>query len=144
MGLTRDRFRRESLAAVGLLGPRDRGFGEDLLYTGRQLVVTRTLAPVGLRFRGEIDAANVDAVREALVAHPNAANLHVDLSGLLFCDVSGIRALVAHAETLDRRRRLVLHGLPEQIEKVLNVVGWSELPGLAFCSCETGVGGSGR
>jgi len=106
------------------------------VYTGRQLIVTRTLAPAGLRFRGEIDASNVDSVTETLAAHSHAADLHVDLSALLFCDVSGIRALVAHAETLDGKHRLMLHGLPEQIEKVLDVVGWSELPGLAFCNCE--------
>jgi len=108
------------------------------VYTGRQLIVTRTLAPAGLRFQGEIDASNVDSVTEILAAGSNGGDLHVDLGGLLFCDVSGIRALVAHAETLDRQHRLVLHGLPEQIEKVLDVVGWSELPGLVFCNCDMG------
>lgn len=101
-------------------------------------MVTRTLAPPGLRFQGEIDASNVGAVRDALVTQSPATDLHLDLTGLLFCDVSGVRALVAQAETRDCRHRLVLHGLPAQIEKVLNVVGWSELPGLAFCSCEAG------
>lgn len=127
MGLTHNRIARGS-----------RGFGEDLIYTGRQLTVTRTQAPAGLRLSGEIDVSNVDSVTETLAAHSNGADLHVDLSGLLFCDVSGIRALVSHAETLDGQHRLVLHGLPEQIEKVLDVVGWSELPGLAFCNCDMG------
>jgi anti-anti-sigma factor len=136
VGLPHNRFQRESLVAVGLAGVLDRGFGEDLLYTGRQLAVTRTLAPAGLRFSGEIDATNVDVVTDTLAAHQNGGDLHVDLSRLLFCDVSGIRALVAHAEALEGKHRLVLHGLPEPIEKVLNVVGWSELPGLAFCNCE--------
>jgi anti-anti-sigma factor len=106
------------------------------LYTGRQLAVTRTHAPAGLRFAGEIDESNVGALTEALADNSDGARLHVDLSPLLFCDVSGIRALVAHAETLDADHRLILHGLPEQIEKVLDVLGWSELPGLAFCNCE--------
>jgi anti-anti-sigma factor len=126
----------EGLVAVGLGGAIDRGFGEDLVYTGRQLAVTRTLAPAGLRFSGEIDAANVEIITDTLRSNQNGGDLHVDLSGLLFCDVSGIRALVAHAEALEGKHRLVLHGLPEPIEKVLNVVGWSELPGLAFCNCE--------
>jgi len=106
------------------------------VYTGRQLAVTRTLAPAGLRFSGEIDAANVEIITDTLRSNQNGGDLHVDLSGLLFCDVSGIRALVAHAEALEGKHRLVLHGLPEPIEKVLNVVGWSELPGLAFCNGE--------
>jgi anti-anti-sigma factor len=135
VGLSQDRFPRRSLAAVCLPGALDRGFDEDLPFTARRLVVTRTLAPPGLRFKGEIDASNVGAVREALVTQSQAADLHLDLTGLLFCDVSGIRALVAQAEARDCLHRLVLHGLPAQIEKVLNVVGWSELPGLAFCNC---------
>jgi anti-anti-sigma factor len=138
VGLSQDRFPHHGLAAVGLPEALGRGPDEDLLFTGRQLVVTRTLAPPGLRFRGEIDASNVGAVRQALITQSQVADLHLDLTGLLFCDVSGIRALVAQAETRDIRHRLVLHGLPAQIEKVLNVVGWSELPGLAFCNCQAG------
>ncbi len=99
-------------------------------------MVTRTLAPAGLRFSGEIDESNAEVVSEILAANSSWGDLHIALSRLLFCDVSGIRALVHHAEALPGKHRLVLHGLPEQIEKVLNVVGWSELPGLAFCNCE--------
>jgi anti-anti-sigma factor len=106
------------------------------VYTARQLVVTRTQAPAGLRFAGEIDSSNVETVNDALASYSNGADLHLDLSRLLFCDVSGIRALIAHAQGLDVEHRLVLHGLPEQIERVLEVVGWSELPGLTFCQCE--------
>ncbi|HLZ95993.1 MAG TPA: STAS domain-containing protein [Candidatus Dormibacteraeota bacterium] len=99
-------------------------------------MVTRTLAPVGLRFTGEIDLSNVHAVTEALRACGNSGDLHLDLDFLSFCDISGIRALVAHAERRDDKHRLMLHGLPAQIERVLDVVGWAELPGLAFCNCE--------
>ena len=58
-----------------------------------------------------------------------------DLSGLSFCDISGIRALVDIALELDHGRSLLLHGLPEQLEKVMRVTGWSELPSLALCMC---------
>jgi anti-anti-sigma regulatory factor len=110
--------------------------GEVRLYSGRQLVVTRTQAPDGLRFAGEIDATNVADVDHALRSFHSTGPLHLDLSTLLFCDVSGIRAMVKYAQGLDGDRRLRLHGLPDQIEKVLNIVGWGELPGLEFCSCE--------
>ena len=59
-------------------------------------------------------------------------DLHIDLSYLEFCDVSGIRALVAAAESVSGRRRLVLHGLPPQLRTVMTVVGWTDLPGLAI------------
>ena len=101
------------------------------------VLVTRTAAPAGLRLSGEIDASNVHLVRDALAEFgARGGSLHVDLSELLFCDVSGIRAIVSYAESRDHDRRLVLHGLPAQIEKVMNVVGWSELAGLEFCGCE--------
>lgn len=105
------------------------------LYSGRQLVVTRTQLPRGLRFTGEIDASNVGAVTDALHAYRGVGDLHLDMSWLSFCDVSGIRVLVASAERRDRRNRLILHGLPAQLRRVLDVVGWGELPGLGFCDC---------
>lgn len=69
----------ESLVAVGLRGATERGFGEDLVYTGRQLAVTRTLAPAGLRFSGEIDATNVETITDTLRSNQNGGDLHVDL-----------------------------------------------------------------
>ena len=105
------------------------------MYAGSQLVVTRTSVPPGLRFSGEIDVSNVHAVAEVLDADREPGALHLEMSRLSFCDISGIRALVAHAAHRDRPHRLMLHGLPAQIERVLDVVGWSELPGLAFCNC---------
>lgn len=103
-----------------------------------QVHVTRTAAPDGLRLTGEIDASNAHLVRDALAEFGarRGGSLHIDLSELLFCDVSGIRAIVSYAESLGHDRRLVLHGLPVQIEKVMNAVGWSELAGLEFCGCE--------
>jgi anti-anti-sigma factor len=124
------------LAWAGSVVAPDRLLGEVRLYTGRQLVVTRTEAPDGLRFAGEIDAANAADVEPALRSFHATGTLHLDLSTLLFCDVSGIRAMVSYAQGLDGERRLRLHGLPDQIERVLDVIGWGEMPGLEFCNCE--------
>ena len=99
--------------------------------------VVTTLSPAGLKLTGEIDAANAYLVGWALREHaPASGSMHVDLGELSFCDVSGIREIVSYAETLDGDHRLVLHGVPLQIEKVMNVMGWAELPGLEFCACE--------
>jgi anti-anti-sigma regulatory factor len=105
-------------------------------FAARNLAVSHTASPPGLKLAGEIDVTNVVEVEQALEVHrPLGASLHIDLSELLFCDVSGIRAIVSFAETLPGDRRLLLHGLPAQIEKVMNVVGWSEMAGLEFCTC---------
>ena len=102
-------------------------------YTDRQLVVVATAAPVGLRFMGAVDTSNVEAVRRLLDStlkqHPNV-DVHIDVSGLEFADVSGIRALVSAAQAAEDSRRFVLHGLSPLMARVLDVVGWTDLPAL--------------
>lgn len=102
-------------------------------YQDKQLTVTATARPVGLRFAGAVDTSNVEAVRRVLDTtlkqHPDV-DVHIDVSGLEFADVSGIRALVSAAESAEDSRRFVLHGLPPLMTRVMEVVGWSELPAL--------------
>jgi anti-anti-sigma factor len=103
----------------------------DLVYRDKQLLITRTYAPEGLRISGVIDHYNVDSFARSLNASlEGEGDLHIDLSQLEFCDVSGIRALVAAAEHLNGGRRLVLHGLPVQLQTVMAAVGWTDMPGL--------------
>ncbi len=107
------------------------------MYVDKQLVVTRTAGPAGLRFSGEIDMTNAHAVvRSLTAAFPTEGHPHLDLTGLIFCDISGIRALVDAAEGLGTNRRLLIHGLPEQIQNVIRVTGWSERPSLVLCDCD--------
>ena len=85
--------------------------GDGPLYADKHLVVTRTEMPFGLRFAGEIDISNSDAVGQVLRAiFPDGDSPHLDLSRLSFCDVSGIRALVDAAADLDEGGRLMLDG----------------------------------
>ncbi|MDQ6719953.1 MAG: STAS domain-containing protein [Candidatus Dormibacteraeota bacterium] len=103
------------------------------MYADKQLVIRRTFTPAGLSFTGAIDLFNVDSVAQSLQsALDGVGDLHIDLSRLEFCDVSGIRALVTAAESVGGRRRLVLHGLPPQLRTVMSVVGWTDLPGLVI------------
>jgi anti-anti-sigma regulatory factor len=106
---------------------------DDTLYSDKQLVITRTSTPDGLCITGVIDLFNIDSFVQTLNASlAGAGDLHIDLSRLEFCDVSGIRALVSAAERVAGRRRLVLHGLPLQLRTVMTVVGWADLPGLVI------------
>ncbi len=95
-----------------------------------------TRKPDGLRFAGEIDIANSDAVGASLaLAFPVVGDPHLDVSRLSFCDISGIRAIVQAAGALAPGRRLLLHGLPDQLETVMKVTGWSDLPTFELCHC---------
>lgn len=110
--------------------------GEGPVYADKQLVVTRTEIPPGLRFAGEIDISNSRAVAESLkIAFPQLGDPHLDVSRLSFCDVSGIRAIVDAALDLGDGRQIVLHGLPEPLQVVMRVTGWSSLPNLVLCAC---------
>jgi anti-anti-sigma factor len=112
---------------------RRKRIGHDTVYSDRQLVVRRTLRPSGLVFIGALDNSNVERVAEILAAALNGHSdpeVHIDLTNLEFADVSGIRALVAAAEKADGSHRMILHGLPPLMKKVMGVVGWSDLPTL--------------
>lgn len=111
---------------------------DGIVYADKQLVIKRTSAPDGLCITGVIDLFNVDRFARSLNSSlAGDGDLHIDLGRLEFCDVSGIRVLVAAAERLHGGRRLVLHGLAPQLRTVMAVVGWSELPGLAIGDLES-------
>ena len=111
---------------------------DDPLYADKQLVIRRTSSPYGLLITGVIDLFNIDSFARTLNASlEGEGELHIDLSRLEFCDVSGIRALVSAAERLDGQRRLVLQGLPPQLRTVMTVVGWADLPGLVIDQAES-------
>jgi anti-anti-sigma regulatory factor len=106
------------------------------VYADKQLVVLRTSSPDGISFAGEIDASNSHAVGTSIAAVATSdRDIHVEVSSLLFCDISGIRAFVTAAEGLPKGRRLLLHGMPAQLETVIEVVGWNRIPALVVCKC---------
>ena len=117
----------------------DRFFGADTVFADKQLVVARTLDPVGLCFSGEIDITNRDAVARCVGLFPASDDdVHLDVTELIFCDISGIRAFVEAAEA-PRQGRLLLHGLPELLQTVMRVTGWADLPNLRICHCAGGL-----
>jgi anti-anti-sigma factor len=104
------------------------------VYADSHLVVTRTQEPAGLCFAGEIDSSNAHAVAEFLsTGFAGADDVHLDMSGLSFCDVSGIRFLIEAAEAR-KQGRLMLHGLPNLLQRVMAATGWANLPNLVVVS----------
>ncbi|HET9781060.1 MAG TPA: STAS domain-containing protein [Candidatus Dormibacteraeota bacterium] len=113
------------------------GTHEGPVYADSHLVVTRTERPPGLRFAGEIDISNSDAVAQSIrIALSDVSRSHLDVSGLSFIDVSGIRAFVDAAHDLGEGRQLFLHGLAHQLETVMRVTGWADVPSFFLCECE--------
>jgi anti-anti-sigma regulatory factor len=101
------------------------------LYADTILQIVPTMDPPGLAMVGDIDRSNVAAVANALARmRGHAGDIHLDLSGLLFCDLGGLQAIVRAAQALNAGRRLVLHGIPRQLERALEIVDWAPLPNL--------------
>ena len=90
-----------------------------VVFRDKQLVVTRTFRPDGLRLVGAVDASNVEGVIGVLDSSfdgdASGRELHLDLTRLEFSDVSGIRALVVDPTVY------------EQLVQVLGGVGRSRV-----------------
>ena len=109
------------------------------VYRDGQLLVERTDRPSGFRFVGEMDISNSVAISHALRQSVDGQRyVHLDMRSLVFCDVSGIRALINVANVLGPDRRLLLHGVAPELERAISLVGWADQPGLSFCGCSEG------
>jgi ABC-type transporter Mla MlaB component len=103
------------------------------VYADTILQILPTQDPPGLALVGDVDRSNVAAVARALAGmREQAGDVHLDLSGLLFCDLGGLQAIVGAAQVLNAGRRLVLHGIPRQLERALEIVEWAPLPNLTI------------
>lgn len=105
----------------------------DPLHDDRRLRILRTFQPPGLRVLGVVDVTTAGALT-ATLDHTLATNpdrdLHLDLKGLQFIDVAGVRALVRAAECMPAGRRLVIEQLAPGLRRVFAIVGWDRTPGL--------------
>jgi anti-sigma B factor antagonist len=83
-----------------------------------------------VRLVGELDLGEAEHAQEIAtraLAQSDRGPLILDLSDLVFCDSSGMRALVAIKREASRQDRdLILRGLRPGIRRVLELVGLTE------------------
>ena len=106
-----------------------------LAYDNGVLRITQTAAPSGLAITGEIDEATYPALVTSLQELAEGQEvLQLDLSGVSYCDLAGLRAIVRLAADDGARpaRSLLLLNVPQYIRVVLAITGWDALPGLAL------------
>ena len=88
--------------------------------------------PPGLVLSGEADEAGYEPLVAALAQLPGGdgspAEVHLDLSGLVFCDAAALHAMIAPAE--DGGRTVVLHDPAAPLRALIRIAGWDDLPGL--------------
>lgn len=103
------------------------------------LRIARTNGPPGLIIAGEIDESSYPLLLESLAALDRRDDVHVDLGGVEFCDLAGLRAIVCAAEPggaqcpdAEPAREVVLHAVPARLRKILRILGWDSMRGVAF------------
>ncbi|MFA1547898.1 STAS domain-containing protein [Actinomadura chokoriensis] len=107
-----------------------------------------TFDPPHLAVDGEIDLSTLDTFTSALssVLENSSGDVWVDVEGLNFIDVGGLRALAGAACRLEPQdRRLVLRSVAPHLAKLMDLVGWSRISGLVIVARDETrpAGGSG-
>ncbi|MEU7888008.1 STAS domain-containing protein [Microbispora bryophytorum] len=100
--------------------------------TVRRQRITACADPQGFCIEGDLDRISLPALTLALASMSNSADIHVDLSGLVFIDVGGLRALVTAAALLEGDHSLILRSAPPQTRRLLDLTGWCSAPGLTL------------
>ena len=99
------------------------------------LRITRADGGLGLVIAGEIDESTYPQLVRGLAALNRRGDIHIDLAGVSFCDLAGLRAIVtaAEPETGDSARgHLTLHAVPHRLRRILEILGWDDMPGVGF------------
>ncbi|MFD5769070.1 STAS domain-containing protein [Streptomyces sp. NPDC127049] len=90
---------------------------------------------VSVTVRGALDMECVDRLRiallQAITTGARAAELRVDLTGVTFCDSTGLNELLrAHRRALGEHRRMTVTGISDQVERLMKLTGTCDLFGL--------------
>jgi ABC-type transporter Mla MlaB component len=101
------------------------------------LRITKTGSPPGLAITGDVDEFTYSGLVSALKSVTGAGEIHVDLAGLQYCDLAGLRAIIGLTRLRGHRhfrrsRRVALDEVPPQLGAALRIVGWDTRPGLAL------------
>jgi anti-anti-sigma factor len=109
-------------------GEPDRGSGL-VLDDGTLRITWRSGEPPIMMLAGEVDEASYPGLVAALTgAAAQYDEIHLDLAGLGYCDLAGLRAIVRlaspDAASGGTVKQVVLHHVPDSVRTVLHIVGW--------------------
>ncbi len=110
--------------------PGEPGRGSGLVLDDGTLRITwRSGEPPIMVLAGEVDEASYPGLVAALTgAAAHYDEIHLDLAGLDYCDLAGLRAIVRLASPEAAGggsvKQVVLHRVPDSVRTVLHIVGW--------------------
>ena len=102
------------------------------------LGITFTTQPVTLRLDGLIDESTFGILSRALTRARRSGDfpILVDLAGVEFCDVAGLRAIISLADGRDpgcpATGGITLVHVPSYLVTLLRILGWDATPGLTL------------
>ena len=102
------------------------------------LDITFTTLPVTLRLDGVIDESTFGILTRALTRARGSGEfpILVDLAGVEFCDVAGLRAIISTVDGRDPgcppAGEITLLHLPSYLATLLRILGWDTTPGLTL------------
>ncbi|MDQ1033688.1 anti-anti-sigma factor [Streptomyces sp. V3I8] len=112
---------------------------QEPLHTGSMLRLVPSFrdGQRSLRVVGDVDHHSAQALAAALETTLDwPGDIIVDMSGLQFIDLAGVRALVRAAERLPAGRCLHVVDLAPMLSHVMHVVGWDQVPSLTVTARE--------
>jgi anti-anti-sigma regulatory factor len=99
------------------------------------LGITQAHDQPGLIIVGDVDESGYPLLLQSLAALDHHGDIHIDLGGIEFCDLAGLRAIVCAGrpgEDASPGPQVCLHAVPPRLRKVMQILGWDDRPGLAF------------
>ncbi|HET6354824.1 STAS domain-containing protein [Streptomyces sp.] len=105
--------------------------GAEPLVRTAELRISRIQQPPGLRIEGIVDVHTHRHLSGALDMIASVeGDLQLDVSGLEFLDLGGLRLLIGLARTRKPGDHVELAGLAPHLRNVIALVGWDDTPGL--------------
>jgi ABC-type transporter Mla MlaB component len=110
-----------------------------VLHDDGVLRITQLTGPA-LALAGEIDEDTYQALVAVLAEFAVGDEVRLDLAGVYYCDLAGLRAMVRIARaappgtagTGTGGTRVVMQNVPPALRTVLRVVGWDAIPELVL------------
>jgi ABC-type transporter Mla MlaB component len=99
------------------------------------LRITAANGVPGLVIAGEIDESSYPRLVHDLAVLNPRSDVHIDLSGVEFCDLAGLRAIVCVTQSDSGDPvpgHLTLHAVPDRLRRILQILGWDDMPGVGF------------
>ena len=99
------------------------------------LRITQVNGGLGLIIAGEIDESSYPRLMRGLAGLNARGDVHIDLAGVDFCDLAGLRAIVCVTEADgdgSAAGHLTLHAVPGRLRRILEILGWDDMPGVGY------------